>query len=28
VITPGQKLYFTPHPGDTVVTLEWPKGGN
>ena len=26
VITPGQKLYFTPHPGDTVVTLEWPKG--
>ena len=26
VITPGCKLYFTPHPGDQVVHMTWPKG--
>jgi predicted metal-dependent peptidase len=26
VITPGCKLLFTPHPGDQVVNMVWPKG--
>ena len=25
VITPGCKLLFTPHPGDQVVHMTWPK---
>ena len=25
VITPGRKLFFTPHPGDQVITMTWPK---
>ena len=25
VITPGCKLYFTPHPGDQVIHMVWPK---
>ena len=25
VITPNCKLYFTPHPGDQVIHMTWPK---
>jgi len=28
VIVPGRKLLFTPHKTDTVINLEWPKGGS